>query len=112
MVAGVRGTSVSVEKEGAIYHLAIPHSISSSAAAIVTCPGGTNTREMSPGDILNSSTGCDGMTPFSLPQLYEDTWIAANTRKDLVYLDTIVASSTRIADEIIATDPIEIGSKR
>jgi hypothetical protein len=65
---------------------------------------------MIPGSILNSG-GCDTLTQFSLLQLYTDTWIAENTRKDLVYLDSINTNS-HIAAEILATDPIAIEDKR
>ena len=100
MVAGVRGTSVSVTKESGVTYLSIPHSTESTAAANVTCSGGS--REMSPGSILNSG-GCDTLTQFSLPQMYTDTWIAENTRKDIIYLDSL--SLSRAIAEVAVTDP-------
>jgi hypothetical protein len=52
------------------------------------------------------------MTELSLTRLYENTWIAENTRRDLAYLDTKSAGNTKVQQEIAATDPQDLTKKR
>ena len=112
MVAGVRGTSVSVIKEAGVTYISIPHSTKPTAAANVICTsvGVTHETQMSPGDILSDSSTCITTTPGTSSLYLTSDWVRDNTRKDLIYLDPI-ATPTTLA-EVAVTDPSPIDIRR
>lgn len=93
MVAGVRGTSVSIVENSGNYTLAIVDSTRTTDAAIVKNSNNTSapSRSMKPGEYINMASGATTTpTPTASTTatlLANSSWNRDNTRKDIEYLD-------------------------
>jgi hypothetical protein len=122
LIAGVRGTSLSVAKLNATgYQFTIPHSQRGSEAASMKLATDANTtRTLGTLSQLTTYTPTGTTTTniptpsslWSLKSLYDiDPWVRENTVLDLNYLYGL-GSSSLIQQEIAATEPIVIADRR